>query len=1018
MTSRPLIQPTHRAIRAYYESRQAHQAQRVFNELNVRSSFERLLHDTGRLHGWTLVAELPSKSHDSRIIPDGTFRDLNSLPRGYWEAKDAKDDLLTEIKRKSAKGYHLTNTIFEDTNTAVLFQGKQEVRRYQIGNPQELAALLNQFYSYTEPDIEGFEGAVEEFKQRVPELARGLVEKIQQAHKDNKKFIAAFDQFFELCRSALNPNIRVEAVDEMLVQHLLTERLFRTIFNNPEFVKRNAIAAEVERVIDALVSRSFDRTEFLKSLDRFYVAIEAAAHSLPEFSDKQHFLNTVYERFFQGYSVKLADTHGIVYTPQEIVNFMCASVAEVLEKEFGKSLASRDVYIVDPCTGTGNFVVNLLGRIPKRDLPRVYKEQLFANEVMLLPYYIAALNIEHAYYDITREYEPFEGLCFVDTLELAEGTQGSLGFMTADNSRRVERQKNAPITVVIGNPPYNMGQLNENDNNKNRQYKELDGRIRETYAKSSRATLKTKLYDAYVKFFRWAVDRLNHRDGIVCFVSNNSFVDQKAFDGMQKHLLQDFTDIFHLDLHGNVRRNPRISGTTHNVFGIQVGVGITIAIRKSGVTDHQLHYYSVPDDWRREEKLAWLVRQSNLKAVDWLHLSPSTWIASQNNDFSALIPIGIKHKKALPSAVDAIFQTYSLGVSTNRDNVVYDYSTSNLQQRVIAFCETYNAEVDRYKRTGKRANGEALDAFLDYSQVKWSRDLKKDLRRSTYAEFRASCIRQAFYRPFTRRYLYLANLLNDTPGLTPTFVPDSRAERENRVICCTNHTQVPFIVQLTNLVPDAAAGGRAGHCFPFYTYDLSGNNRRENITDWALEHFRAHYTDKQITKWDVFHYVYGLLHHPEYREKYAENLKRELPRVSLAKDFWAFARAGKELARMHVEYETVKPYKLKFIETSGVPLSYRVDSKMHLSKDKTSLKVNDSLTLLGIPPEAFEYRLGNRSAIEWVIDQYQYTEDKKSGIVSDPNRSEGPEYIVRLVGRVIQVSLDTVKITKSLPSFD
>ncbi len=557
MTPRALISPTHRAIRDYYAAREAHVAQRVFNELNVRSAFERLLHDTGRLHGWTLVAELPSKSGDAVIRPDGTFRDSNSLPRGYREAKDTKDNLDTEIKKKSAKGYHLSNTIFEDTQTAVLYQNKQEVRRYQIGDPaqgpKELADLLNQFYAYTEPDIEGFEEAIEEFKQRVPELAKGLVEKIQQAHKNNKPFITAFDQFFDLCRSALNPNIRVEAVDEMLVQHLLTERLFRTIFNNPDFVKHNAIAREVENVIEALVRKSFDRTEFLKSLDRFYVAIEAAARLLPGFTEKQHFLNTVYERFFQGYSVKLADTMGIVYTPQEIVNFMCSSVAEVLEKEFGKTLASKDVYIIDPCTGTGNFVVNLLRRIPKRDLPRVYKEQLFANEVMLLPYYIAALNIEHAYYEITGEYEPFEGLCFVDTLELAEGSQGSLGFMTADNSRRVERQKKAPITVVIGNPPYNVGQINENDNNKNRKYGVIDRRVSETYAKASTASNKNALSDPYVKFFRWATDRLQGKDGVVAFVTNNRFVKGIAFDGFRKTIAREFTEVYHLDLRGDAR---------------------------------------------------------------------------------------------------------------------------------------------------------------------------------------------------------------------------------------------------------------------------------------------------------------------------------------------------------------------------------------------------------------------------------------------------------------------------------
>ncbi len=541
MAGHNLIAPSHRSIRKYYEQTAALRDQRVFNEMSVRSPFASLLQDTARLKDWTFIAELSGKSGGALIRPDATLRDHNSLPRGYWEAKDTRDDLDTEIKRKIARGYPLSNIIFEDTQTGVLFQSKQKFNGpFVLGNPKELVALLNQFFSHTEPDIEGFEEAVDEFKERVPDLARGLVEKIQQAHKDNKPFQAAFEKFFDLCRTALNPNIRVEAVDEMLVQHLLTERLFRTIFNNPEFVKRNAIAAEVDRVIDALVSHSFDRTEYLKSLDRFYIAIEGAARLLPDFSEKQHFLNTVYERFFQGYSVKLADTMGVVYTPQPIVDFMCASVAEVLEKEFGKSLSSPGVYIIDPCTGTGNFVVNLLRRMPGRDLPRVYREQLFANEVMLLPYYIASLNIEHAYYEMTGDYESFEGLCFVDTLDLAEGSQHSLGFMTQKNAERVERQRRTPITVIIGNPPYNMGQVNENDNNKNRKYEVIDRRIQETYAASSTATLKNKLYDPYVKFFRWAADRLQGRDGIVCFVSNNSFIDQQAFNGMQEHLLQGF----------------------------------------------------------------------------------------------------------------------------------------------------------------------------------------------------------------------------------------------------------------------------------------------------------------------------------------------------------------------------------------------------------------------------------------------------------------------------------------------
>lgn len=441
----PAIKSSHKAIQKYHETLHSFRQQEVEHEGATRFAFQTLLHETCRTHGWVLIPEERTKVGGKTVVPDGTLRDLFNLHRGFWEAKDTSDDLSIEIQKKTKLGYPLTNTIFEDTARAVLFQGKEQVYEADLADKQQVADLLNQFYSYIEPHHDDFEQAVDEFQERVPDLAKGLAERIAGAHKVNPKFQAAFAAFFDLCKASLNPNLSQSAVDEMLVQHLLTERLIRTIFNNPDFTRQNVIAAEVEKVIDALViEKSLNRAHFLKALDRFYVAIENAARTLPEFSDKQHFLNTVYERFFQGYSVKVADTHGIVYTPQPIVDFMCASVAEVLEKEFGKKLGDKEVNILDPCTGTGNFIVNLLKRIPKKDLPRMYRDQLFANEVMLLPYYIAALNIEHAFFEHTGTYEPFEGLCFVDTLDLAE-KKDMFSFMTEKNAVRVERQKNTPL---------------------------------------------------------------------------------------------------------------------------------------------------------------------------------------------------------------------------------------------------------------------------------------------------------------------------------------------------------------------------------------------------------------------------------------------------------------------------------------------------------------------------------------------------------------------------------------------
>ena len=1016
------FRPSHKEIKRYYEELAGYATHEIAHEGATSTAFQTLLAATCKKADWHLVPQLATKIRGKNVRPDGTLRDEFNLHHGYWEAKDSSDKLDVEIRKKIALGYPLTNTIFEDTRTAVLFQkGKETEPRYDLAQPQDLCDLLNSFYSHIEPDVAKFDQAVVEFSERVPEVALALKAKIEDAHKHNKKFQAAYETFFNLCRQSLNPNLSEAAVDEMLIQHLLTIRLFDTIFDAPDFVRRNVIAAEVEKVIDALTIKAISREQFLKPLDRFYVAIERAAGSLGEdFAEKQHFLNTVYERFFQGYSVKVADTHGIVYTPQEIVDFMCASVEEVLKTEFGKTLGSKEVHILDPCTGTGNFIVNLIRRVPKKDLARVYREQLFANEVMLLPYYIAALNIEHAYYERSGEYEGFEGLCFVDTLDLADASQRQLGFMTEENTKRVSRQKKTPITVVIGNPPYNANQLNENDNNKNRKYPVVNERIKETYVKATTAT-KTKCYDPYVQFFRWATDRIGKRDGILCFVSNNSFVHQSACDGLRIMLPREFTRVYHLDLQGNVRQNPTLSGSAYNVFGIQVGVGITLAIRRVEHPTKKIAYSSVPLLARRQEKLALLEKSESIKSVGWTRVQPNSsglWFTGQSDDvFQNFVPIGSKAAKKANGSIKehVLFTSYSLGISTNRDSVVYDFQRAHLLDRVEEFCDAYNSEVARYSRNKWTIKN--LDEFLQSGKIDWSRNLKRHLSRHRKLNFDEKNLQISMYRPFTLKNVYLAELAVDELGLTPTYLPTRDSHKDNvLIIAPTVGCERGFFSFGVREIPNLnfVGFGGGGQCFPFYVYNEDGTNRRENITDWALAHFRDHYQDKKITKWDIFYYVYGILHHPGYRTKFADNLKRELPRVPLASDFKAFAKAGKKLADLHLTYENLEEWPLEWIETEGVPLSYEVE-KMRLSKDKTQLKVNESLTLAKIPPEVFNYRLGNRSALDWVIDQYQKSTDKRSGIESDPNNPDDEEYIVRLVGQVVRVSVETVKIVEGLP---
>ena len=1017
------LKPTHKPVKTYYAALAQFARLGVTHETAVRAAFQSLLEHCARQCGWTLVPEHAlSPRRNKRIVVDGALIDDFRLTHGYWEAKDIHDDLPAEVERKFAAGYPRDNILFQTPQRAILWQNGRLVLDADLTDAAQLIETLQTFFAYRPQEYAAWEEAVAQFKERVADIGQGLAQLIRQERGGNPAFTAAFAGFLDKCRQSINPNLSEEAVEEMLIQHLLTERLFRTVFNNPDFTHRNVIASEIESVIRALTSQSFSRADFLGSLDRFYLAIERTAATISDFSQKQHFLNTVYEQFFQGFSVKVADTHGIVYTPQPIVDFMVKSVAAILEREFGRSLADEGVHIIDPFVGTGNFIVRMMRELPRTALARKYAGELHCNEVMLLPYYIASMNIEHEYFDATGVYKPFEGICLVDTFDLAEDRQ--LPLFAPENTQRAENQKETPMFVVIGNPPYNVGQVNENDNNKNREYETIDKRVRETYSKDSVATNKNALADPYVKAIRWAADRIG-KEGIVAFVSNNGFLDGVASDGMRKHLEQDFTKIYHIDLKGNARTTAeRRRKEGGNIFDdqIRVGVGISLFVRKpeTSIEPAEVWIYSIDDYLRSRDKQEVLTRFGDYTNVPMKRATidaKHTWLTEGlHAEFETFMPLGSREAKAAKGeAADVIFKVYSRGVSTGRDAWAYNFDRNVLSENMIRTIETYNEQVFKWERLGNK--GVNVDEFVAYDdkRISWSRDLKAKLKRGRLAEYDEKKVRDSLYRPFTKSNLYFDRTMDDMLYVFPSISPTP--ETENRVIIVSDHGfRAGFYTLIANLIPDlhTLAAIDAFQCFPFYTYDEDGGNRRENVTDWALAQFRAHYRDDTITKWDIFHYVYGLLHHPGYRERYQANLKRELPRIPFAPDFRAFAAAGARLAQLHVGYEDQPEYPLTQVETPDMMLDWRVE-KMRLSKDKTQLRYNSFLTLDGIPGEAFAYRLGNRSALEWVIDQYRVKTDKRSGIVNDPNRGDDPQYIVRLIGKVISVSLETVKIVESLP---
>ena len=508
------IKSSHKAIKEYYTSLEMYAKQGISHETAIKNAFQNVLVTCCKQLNYDFIEEFPYKRlerHKARI--DGAFLGNYKVPQGYWEAKDSQDDLAKEVKNKFEQGYPRDNIIFQSPERAIIYQGSTMILDENITSPDRLVQVLKCLFEFKTDTQMEWEKAVEEFKMRIPESAE-IVVKLIEERKSNIAFIKSFDTFTDICRTSINPNISIDAIEEMLVQHLLTERIFRKVFENPDFINRNIIASEIDRVISALTSRKFNRNDFLKPLDRFYVVLEKQAHTIDDYSIKQSFLNTVYEKFFQGFAIKNADTMGIVYTPQPIVDFMVNSVNEILKREFGKSLSAKNVNILDPFTGTGNFANNNLRKINKLDLKYKYLNEIHCNEIMLLPYYIASMNIEHQYYEITGEYIPFPGICLVDTFQLVEGSQYSM--FSEENTQRVEQLKQTPIFVYIGNPPYNAGQANENDNNKNRKYPVLDKRVSDTFGKDSKATNKNMLQDPYIKAFRMAIDKVTENgEGIV-----------------------------------------------------------------------------------------------------------------------------------------------------------------------------------------------------------------------------------------------------------------------------------------------------------------------------------------------------------------------------------------------------------------------------------------------------------------------------------------------------------------------
>ena len=984
------------------------------SELNIRPAFQNCLaaYCAGHRERLTLVPELRVAGGGGNVIPDGTVKDALRMARGYWEAKDAGDDLDAEIQAKFRSGYPRDNILFEDSRTAVLVQNGGEAMRADMARPGELHRLIRRFLDYELPAIGEFRQARQQFKADLPSVLDNLRDAVADAENGNPGYQEAAAGFLEVCRRTISPEVSDGDVREMLLQHILTKDIFLRVFAEDQFHRENNVA----RQLDALEQTFFTgdvRRQAMERLRAYYGAIGRAADEIADHAEKQQFLKAFYEDFYRAYNPAAADRLGVVYTPNEIVDFIIRGADWLLQKHFGRSLADDKVQILDPATGTGTFITSLINYLPAERLEYKYRNEIHANEVAILPYYIANLNIEYTYKERTGKYLEFPNLCFVDTLDNMEwqGASGeavqrqaafNLGGLSEENWLRVQEQNEKPISVIIGNPPYNANQRNENDNNKNREYLEIDRRISETYIAASTAQ-KTKQYDMYKRFIRWASERLDD-DGIIAFITNRAYIDSRQDDGFRKVVRDEFSDLYIVDLGGDIRKNGKVG----NVFNIMTGVAIGFLVRRRGASrPGTIHYYALADKQSGADKLSEL-RRLNLDAVAFADIVPDAkynWLNQSNAGFEELLPLANRETKLAKTADDeqAVFGLYSMGVVTNRDEWVYDFDADHLGSKVRTL-------INEYEETRAAHGGKDVDNADLGTTIKWTRDLKRQLRSDLPNVFDRASVRRTLFRPFVSKYLYFNQNLNEMQYQLPEVFPTGSSD-ENKVICfCVNGKDSH--VMAADKVVDLHFTGDT-QCLPLYRYTADGK-RVSNITEWGLRQFREHYGDDGITAEDIFAYTYAALHDPAYRQKYEVDLRREFPRLPWHRDFGAWARLGQELLDLHIGFESVAPYPLERRDTPAADAGGAAPRPiLRVDRQKFLIRIDAETTLAGAPWQALEYRLGSRSVVEWVLDQYKERRPRDPTIAarfSGYRFAEHKERVIDLLGRVCAVSVRTMEI--------
>ena len=906
----------------------------------------------------------------------------------------------------------------------------------------------------------------EKWAKDVAVIAENQIDRITHLVNDDDTHQIAFNNFLVGLQQNINPSISKTEAIEMLSQHIITKPVFEALFEGYSFVNSNAVSKAMQGMLDVLES---DRLEIEnETLDKFYDSVKKRASGIDNAEGKQRIIIELYDKFFKTAFPKMVEQLGIVYTPVEVVDFIIHSVNDVLQNEFNKTVSDENVHILDPFTGTGTFITRLLqsGLIKQEDLYRKYTQELHANEIVLLAYYIAAVNIENAYHDATEDpddgigkerFTPYEGIVLTDTFQLAEsdGSDRLFSEMFPQNSERVQKQKDAPIQVIIGNPPYSIGQKSANDNAQNQEYTKLNSRIENTYAKLSNATSVKALYDAYIKSFRWSTDRLSkEHGGVIAFVSNGAWLETNGMDGFRKTIEEEFSKIYVFNLRGNQRTSGELSRKEGGkIFGSgsRTPISITLLIKKPYHTGKaEIYYHDIGDYLSREEKLQIISDFKSIKDIPFKNIKPNEegdWVNKRSTVFDTFIPS--QPSKKFDSTSESYFTLNSLGINTNRDSWVYNSSHNKVSSNVKSMIDYYNLQLQLFNQEKEKNSKLKAKDYVNKNPAKisWSSSLLPQIDRGNIVVYQENKIVKSLYRPFFKQNLYIGDKLIHRRGQFHDIFVN---KVENKIIAVSgvggNKLSSALI---SNQYLDLNCLEAGAQCFPLYYYEKNENKqntlfdasigddyiRRDGISDFILKRAINQY-GKSITKEDIFYYVYGILHSSDYRKTFENDLKKMLPRLPLLdkpKEFWAFSKAGRELAELHLNYESVDHYDkvdIKGEESQNFQvqkmafgkIKKEIDGKNKSVADKSVIYFNSSITIRNIPEKAYEYVINGKSAIEWIIDRYQITIDKKSGIQNNPNdwadEVGNPRYILDLLLSIINVSVQTVDIVEGLPKLE